>query len=136
MPLDVLLDHTKGCAARGGHAITSAPEHGLPVPVAQCGELLAHQSARDRLEVVGQHAGRALRVKAKQQMDVVRLAVHLDELGIPVFAKPAHDYLQALQALERRAGVKHLRRRLLTKPLRPLKRAAAGEEFVDTANSY
>jgi hypothetical protein len=49
--------------------------------------LLAQQAARHGFEVVGHDARRAFGVQAEQQVDVVVLAVHLDQLGIPVLAE-------------------------------------------------
>ena len=94
--LDVLTDDGDGSAAARGGEVAAAPEHVFPVLVHDVGTLLAQQAARDTLQAVhelGQlHVWRVIH----QQVHVVVLAVHLNELRAEVLAHAREDALQRL----------------------------------------
>jgi hypothetical protein len=132
---DVLLAHgPRGCAdAR--NKIASSPENRLPILRSQRRKPLSQQPAghgRHGFEVVGHDAGRAPGVKREQQRNVIRLFLHVEELGIPVLAKRLHHGFEPLEhrCIEGFAPVLRYEHQVVAKQKAP------GKQPVEATNPF
>src|SRR5690606_37592851 len=96
--LDVLLHDAERCAADGTGEVRAGPQALCPPVVPdEFGELLAEAPGGHALEGVHQLGHGDLRREVHEEVDVVVLAVELDQLGLEVLAHGPHDLLAPRQ---------------------------------------
>lgn len=128
MLFDVLLDHGQGRPAARSHKVAPAPEHGFAVHAVQvCFEVAPQQSARDRLEHIGQRCRRRLRVELEQQMNMVAFAVYLNHAP-PSAHQLRNDLIEALEHGRGEASAPKLRHKdeVITKRVGAVTQIIAG----------
>lgn len=101
---DVLPDNRDGGAATGGGEVARAPKHTLVVAPSEVGALLAEKAAGDALQAVDESGDGHLGGIGHEEVDVVVLAVHLDEFPLEVAANLGEGGSEALDGV----AVEHL----------------------------
>ncbi len=108
--LGVLLHDAERCTAGRPGEVRAGPQTLCPPVMAdEVGELLTEASGGHALEGVHQPGHGDLRREVHEEVDVVVLAVELDQLGLEVLAHGPHDFLAPRQVPVAEDGVPVLR---------------------------
>ena len=96
--LDVLADDFEWRPASGEEAVGSGPEDRLTVVGSQVlREVTTQQAGGNGFQIVDQFRERGRGLGLEQKMDMVRLAIGLDQPAVPVLAQAACDRREARQ---------------------------------------
>lgn len=95
--LDVFPDHIERGSARRENAIRSRPQDGFPIVFRQLSrEFLAQLAGADGFKRVHEPRRLDVRTRVHKQVDVIRLAVHLNQNALGVIADATEQLSQPI----------------------------------------